>query len=161
QAQHNVLYQSNQSTKKVMLQPWLVINYQLIYTGKHRKEQILSFGLNLINGMMTLNMMERLDDISIQQTISDQCYTISPLITIPSGFLRIEKYVDQYVAQQDYTWAEESIHLLEEELAMLEHFYQHEQMASEKEKEKASVSKRLTPTIHHQVINGALVYLEE
>src|SRR5699024_2982570 len=124
QAQYTMLYQSVQSTKKTMLQPWLLINYQLIYTGKHRKEEILSFGLNLINGMMTLNMMERLDDIPLQQAISDQCYTISPLITIPSGFLRIEKYVDQYLKQQNYTWAEESIRLLEEELAMLEHFYQ-------------------------------------
>jgi|SRR5699024_3181698 len=161
QAQYTVLYQSIHTTKKVMLQPWLVINYQLTFTGKHRKEKILSFGLNLINGMMTMNMMELLDDMSLQQTISNQCYTVSPLITMPSGMLRIEKQVVLFLEQQDDTWAEESIELLQEEVTILEHFYQDAQDENEKKNEIDSVTERLTPTIQHKVISGALVYLKD
>lgn len=159
QAQFTVLFQSVQTNVKTMLQPWLMVNYVVIFTGKQRKEMVFSFGLNLINGVMTLNMMERLEEIPLERTISDQCYTVSPLITVQSGYARIEAFVEQLIKKEDHSWAVESFQLLEEELAMLKHFYQNEKEDYEREME--DIRERLEPTIHIEVINGGMVYLKE
>ena len=69
-----------------MLQPWLIVNTLVRYKGKQSKEEMISIGLNLINGVMILDMMEQLNGIALDQSISDQCFTISPLIKIESGY---------------------------------------------------------------------------
>src|SRR5699024_12157491 len=76
-----------------------------------------------------------------QMTIPDYCYTISPMIRLKSGFRRIESVVEDYIQNQTHTWAVESRNTLEEEMALLNHFYtnmegceeQQAQMKKEKE----------------------------
>src|SRR5690625_6912241 len=73
--------------------------------------------------MMKTNMMEILQDIPLNQTISDFCYPISPLIKVQSGFLRITAVIEDYLKNQTHDWAEESIYTLNEEIQMVQHFY--------------------------------------
>lgn len=160
-AKFTQLYQSLQVTSNTMLHPWLLVNICIMYEGKQKKEELFSIGLNLINGSFVFGMMEKLTKITLKSTISDRCYTISPLIKLSSGFLRIEKYLDNYITEQTHDWALESLKLLEEEKAMIHHFYESDASRDEMEKEIAEVTARLQPKITYEVMSGGLIYLTE
>src|SRR5690625_4556005 len=123
-AKFTKLYEMVNVQQNTMLHPWLLTNFCITYEGKQTKEELLSIGLNLINGTFIFNMMERLKKINLQPIISDQCYTISPLIKLNSAFVRIEKMIQEYIVEQDHEWALDSLRLLQEELDMIEHFFQ-------------------------------------
>lgn len=158
------LFEELNVDKNTILHPWLLTNFCIIYEGKQKKEELFSIGLNLINGTFMFDMMQELEAASLSPTISDRCYTISPLIKINSGFLRIENYIHHYILEQDHTWASDSLQLLQEEIAMIHHFYENndeENKQEELEKELEDIHARLQPKITYKVINGGLLYLQE
>lgn len=155
------LFEKVNVNNNTMLHPWLLTNYCIMYEGKQKKEELFSIGLNLINGTFVFEMMEQLDQITLSPTISDHCYTISPLIKIQSGFKRIENYIHEYVMNQQHDWAVESLQLLQEEMAMIHHFYEIEDNKKEMQKEIDDVEARLQPQITYDVISGGIIYLQE
>lgn len=155
------LYELVNVNKNTMLQPWLLTNYCITYEGKQIKEELLSIGLNLINGTIIFDMMELLRKTNLQSVISNQCYTISPLIKLSSAYTRIEKIIQKHILDQDHQWAIESLQLLKEELDMIEHFFQDTDQKDELDKEKADTMSRLQPKIKYEVWNGGLLYLTE
>lgn len=158
------LFQQLDTTRKTALYPWLVINVKISYIGKQKKDELLSIGLQLVNGMMKFSMMDHLKKLPLSKTISDYCFTISPLIKLNSGFKRIESVLDHHTEQQDKDWALKAIDTWREEQTMLEHFYQEtsdEEQQTQMEKEMQEIEKRYLPKISYQVINGGLFYLEE
>ncbi len=156
------LFEEVNVRNNTMLHPWLLLNYCIMYEGKQKKEELFSIGLNLINGTFILDMMEQLENVELAPTISDHCYTISPLIKVNSGFLRIEKYIHDYVMKQKHDWAVESLKLLEEEIAMIHHFYERdEENKDEMEKELEDITARLEPKITYEIVNGGIIYLRD
>lgn len=139
------LFQKVNTRQNTPLYPWLVINMKISYMGRQKKDELISIGLHLVNGAMKLEMMNLLEEIPLQMAISDYCYTISPIIKIKSGFIRIENVIDNYIQDQTHPWAEESNRVLEEEIQMLKHFYtgdteiQMEQMEKEIKDRKSVV----------------------
>lgn len=155
------LFEKLQVDINTLLQPWLVVNCIIVYKGKQLKEELLTIGLNLINGKMVLEMMDKLVNISLAPVISAHCFTISPLIKLESGFRRIEQFLNHHIMNQDQTWAHENINLLEQEIKMLKHFYEREKSSTEIDKEIIDLQKRLTPTISYKILNGGLFYLSK
>lgn len=153
------LYQKMEVTKNIPLYPWLVLNIKISYQGKQKKDEILSIGLQLVNGNMRMEMMDYLKRIPLQMTISDYCYTISPIIMLRSGFLRIEKVILNYLEAQDYTWAQESLQTLEDERKILKYFFEGNNDEQEMEKEEEEIIKRYQPIISYKIINGGIFYL--
>lgn len=160
-ARYIQLFQQIQTNKNTPLYPWLLINIKISYKGTLTKEELFSIGLQLINGEMQTNMMENVKEMSLGRTISDYCYTISPLITLSSGFKRIEKAIDQYITDQQHLWAEKSIRHLHEEIQMVKQFFREEDDQTLLEKEIEALKKRYEPRIIYEVINGGIVYLKE
>ena len=158
---HIKLFQKVEAQQNTPLYPWLLINLKISYKGKYNKDELFSIGLNLINGMMKTNMMEILQDIPLNQTISDFCYPISPLIKVQSGFLRITAVIEDYLKNQTHDWAEESIYTLNEEIQMVQHFYDRSIEEDQLAKEMSDLEKRYTPTISYSIINGGLIYLQQ
>ena len=154
------LFEVHQTNQNTLLQPWLLTNYAVQYKGKQQKEAFFSIGLNLINGTIANNMMERLEKDTLSPTISDYCYTISPLITWQSGFKRIEQFISDLIVKENHTWAEMSLQVMKEEIDMVYHFYD-EENREHLDKEIKDIKSRLEPTITHKVINGGIVYLSE
>lgn len=146
-------------TENTALHPWLLINLIIHYEGKQKKEELFSFGLNLINGTLLKNMMESLENTQLNRSISDYCYTISPLIKLQSAFKRIELYLENYISNLEHDWAKASLALLEEEMAMLHQFYS-EDDDREKENEINDLKLRLEPRIRFDVISGGLLFLK-
>ncbi|WP_077358007.1 YqhG family protein [Virgibacillus halodenitrificans] len=156
------LFQSMNAESNTPLYPWLITNIKVSYKGKHKKDELISIGLHLVNGSMKVEMMKELSSIPLQQVIPDYCYTISPMIKLESGFKRIERVIDDYIERQTHDWAEESIHLLKKEMTLLQHFYSNddeENSEQQMEKELKEIKNRYNPTITYQVINGGLFYL--
>lgn len=155
------LYENVEVMNNTMLQPWLLTNICIMYEGKQKKEELLSIGLNLINGTFLFDMMQRLEKIQLKPKISNHCYTISPLIKVKSGLLRIESYVESYVNNMEHQWALESIQLLKEETMMIHHFYEDSEEETDMNKEIEEVTARLQPQITFDIINGGILYLTE
>src|SRR5699024_338995 len=102
------LFEQINTNEKTALYPWLITNIKISYRGKQKKDEMISIGLHLVNGVMKLEMMDELQRKNLQNTIPDYCYTISPMIKLQSGFKRIEKVLESYVQDQDHHWAEAS-----------------------------------------------------
>lgn len=155
------LFQKIETSKNTALYPWLLINLKVSYEGKHNKDELFSIGLNLMNGIMKTKMMDILQEIPLNLTISDFCYPISPLIKVNSGFLRITSVIEDYLKNQSHDWAEESLQTLREEIEMVRHFYDEHSMDEQLTKEVNDLKKRYTPKISYQVINGGIIYLTQ
>ncbi|WP_099158490.1 YqhG family protein [Virgibacillus ndiopensis] len=159
------LFQKIDTTKKTALYPWLVINIKISYIGKQKRDEIISIGLHLVNGMMKTEMMEYLKTIPLQMTISDYCFTISPLIKVKSGFKRIEAVLENYIENQTYEWADESLKTLNEEIDLLKHFYSdrmdEENLDNKMEQELNEITNRYQPHVLFNVINGGIFYLTD
>ncbi|RLL48092.1 hypothetical protein D8M04_02115 [Oceanobacillus piezotolerans] len=153
------LFQQVTTTKNTALYPWLVTNLKVSYRGKHKKDEIISIGLQLVTGNMKLEMMNHLKTLPLQATISDYCYTISPMIKIQSGFKRIESVILNYIENQTHEWAQDSLKTLNEELKTLRHFYQDEEHSEQMNKEMEAIKERYSPIISIETINGGIFYL--
>lgn len=159
------LFEGVNKNRKTALYPWLVTNVKIGYQGKQKRDEIISIGLHLVNGSMKVEMMEELQTRSLQMTIPDYCYTISPMIKLKSGFKRIESVLESYINDQSHDWASESLTTMEEEINLLKHFYRgtndNEQEKQEMEKEVEEITKRYKPCITFEVINGGIFYLNQ
>ncbi|MBM7569683.1 YqhG family protein [Aquibacillus albus] len=163
QGKYTRLFERTTTGNRTALIPWLVTNVKISYTGKHKKDEILSIGLQLINGAMKTMMMDELEKLHLQPSIPDFCYTITPIIRLKSGYQRINRYVENYLENIEHSWAEESWSHLQEEKKLLEHFYQHSMDEDEDRfnQEIKDLEGRFKPQINIEVINGGLFYLSQ
>lgn len=155
------LFEVIHTTQNTPLYPWLVLNIKISYRGARHKDEIFSVGLQLLHGNMTLNMMEHLEELKLERTISDYCYTLTPMIKLQSGFNRIQNLLLQHVKNQDNTWANESIKQWESEKITLKHFYEEELDHPRYLEELEALEKRFKPEVIFQVINGGMFYLAQ
>ncbi|WP_249871990.1 YqhG family protein [Oceanobacillus saliphilus] len=154
------LFQKIETTNKTPLYPWLVTNIKISYQGQLKKDEIFSIGLQLVNGRMRTDMMEALNELELQTTISDFCFTLSPIIKLKSGYFRMEEVISNYVYSQDHDWAKSSLEILDEEIRTLKHFYTDDDDPKMK-KEMDEITNRYNPCITMNVINGGIFYLEK
>ncbi|SER16482.1 protein YqhG of unknown function [Gracilibacillus ureilyticus] len=161
-AKVTVLYEKLNSQEKTALYPWLVVNLKVEYIGKQKKEEIHSFGLQLINGTMISNMMTLLQDTDLGEIVSDYTYTITPLISPSSGFQRIFRYLEDGLAKMDQSWVTQAKKALDEELSLLEHFFSDKESDEELyQNEIMRLKERLEPKINMHIINAGLFYLSD
>lgn len=157
------LFQRVNTQVNTPMYPWLVVNLKISYKGKQKKEEIFSLGLQMVTGEMRAEMMGTLRTIPLQQTISDYCYTISPIIRLSSGFKRMEAVIDNYIENQTHEWAQASLLAMKEDIDTLKHFYveQNDIETETMEKEIAEIEERYRPVISYEVINGGMFYLSK
>ncbi|WLV23549.1 YqhG family protein [Aciduricibacillus chroicocephali] len=139
--------------------PWLLVNFKLIYEGKHRKEELFSLGINLVNGEMRNEMMDAVSALDFSLSIGDLCHTISPVIQPSSGFNRIEKLLQAYVDRQDHSWADHSLKSMQEEIDLLKHFIGDKENMDVFQRELAAIKSRYDPKITMDIINAGMLYL--
>src|SRR5690606_36916333 len=96
------------SSQQIALHPWLMMNVKISYQCDRKKEMIRSFGLNLINGILVDRFFYEIETLHLQPKIPDYCFTITPIITLPSGIKRIENFITNELIQQEHQWAEKA-----------------------------------------------------
>ncbi|WP_017726973.1 YqhG family protein [Halalkalibacterium ligniniphilum] len=155
----NVQANGNQS---IPLHPWLCLNAKISFQCDRKKEVLLSLGLNLIHGQIVQQFFNRLQAINFSQKIPDYCFSLSPLIKTQSGIIRLEKMIQAYAESEDPKWAEDAIKRWEEDLHLLERFYEHvEDKPESYELEKTALQEQYEPRIEVEIINGGIFYLQQ
>ena len=147
--------------RSVALHPWLHTNILLSYECDRKQDRLLSLGIHLISGTIVESFYDVLKEKQWIATVPDYCFTISPIIKPMSGFARLEAYVERLMASETHEWANEARIRWEEDLALLQHFYEGvEEKQEEYKNEKEALRQRYEPRIQISVINGGLFYLQ-
>lgn len=157
------LYEGNRQNngRQTPLFPWLMLNVKISYQCDRKRDVFKSIGLHLINGMMIENFHDKLLKISLTPKIPDYFFTLSPLVMPKSGITRIEHYLKKEIEQEDHTWAEEAKNRWQQDLDLLQHFYEDAENKEGYEKETSALQEQYEPKINISIINGGLFYLTE
>lgn len=166
------LYEKVDSASRTPLYPWLIRNISVHFSGKRKRTETHSVGLQLLNGQLVTNWMENFSQVEFKQQISDQCYCLSPIIRYQSGYQRISSYMHTYLDALDDGWIKETADTLKQEEALLQHFFDQSnqgEMEEEMQEERAALyqneldalHKRLIPSIRMETINAGIFYLSE
>ncbi|MGE8204495.1 YqhG family protein [Heyndrickxia sp. NPDC080065] len=154
------LYEIPITSNQTPLYPWLELNIKISYQSDRKKDIFRSFGLNLINGALIENFIEITGQRNLTPKIPDLCFTLSPIIMPKSGIARIETYLRQEIMKENHSWAEEARERWNEDLVLLDHFY--EDLEEKPEAyliEKEALKDQYEPVIMIEIINGGLFYL--
>jgi hypothetical protein len=152
---------SQSTNQQTPLFPWLGLNVKISYQCDRKRDLFKSIGLQLINGTMTENFHDKLLNIPLTPKIPDYSFTLSPLVMPKSGIIRIENYLRSEIEQEDHTWADEARNRWQQDLDLLNHFYEDAQSKESYEIEKKALQEQYEPNIHISIINGGLFYLTE
>ncbi|MDN3016525.1 YqhG family protein [Paenibacillus sp. BSR1-1] len=157
------LYENHQNgTSQTPLMPWLCMNVKISYQCDRKRDIFKSIGLQLINGQMVVDFHDRLQKIPLTPKIPDYSFTLSPLVKPKSGMSRIENYLKSMIEDDDHSWADEARKRWEQDLRLLDHFYEDAEEESESyETEKQALKEQYEPKINISFINGGLFYLTE
>lgn len=156
------LYEEPSQSKQTSLLPWLNLNVQISYQCDRKKDVFLSVGLNLITGEIMEEFFEFINVKKMTPKIPDYSYTLSPLIMPKSGLNRIDNYIRKSFEGEDLSWAEKAYERWQNDIQLLDHFYQEEADKSEVYyTEKEALQAQYEPNIQIKTINGGLFYLAD
>jgi hypothetical protein len=151
-------YQAGQSP----LYPWLCLNVKVSYQCDRKKDVFISAGLNLISGEITEGFHHKLLGLQVTPKIPDYSFTLSPLIMPKSGLTRLDTYIRRTFENDDFSWAEEAVQRWDNDLNLLEQFYEDMEEKSESYyTEKEALRAQYEPKINISVVNGGLFYLTD
>lgn len=157
------LYEKIDTTNQhIPLHPWLMMNIAVSYICDRKKEVMYSFGLHLLNGTIINDFYEKTQSISFTPKIPDYCFTLSPLIKVPSGIKRIEEKIKGTIEEDDHQWAHEATQRWEHDLQLLEKFYEDEEELPESYYvEKSALQEQYEPRIQVEFVNGGMFYMSD
>ncbi|OZM57655.1 hypothetical protein CIB95_04600 [Lottiidibacillus patelloidae] len=154
------LYENIKGELKTPLHPWIEVNAKISYICDRRKDNIISLGLNLINGSIVEEFHHKITDLSLTPKIPDFCFTLAPLIKHQSGLNRLKKVITEMIENDDLSWVESAKERWNEDQQLLNHFYEDvEEKPETFYNEKSAIKEQYEPRINVEVINGGLFYL--
>lgn len=153
------LYEQRETSQRQPLHPWLLVNVKVSYEANHKKDIFYSLGLNLINGAIQEEFMNVLNRKLLVSKIPDFSFTITPLIKPKSGVKRLQRFLTSRLENENHDWAVKAKKDWEEDLILLNYFYEDEEKPEAYFIEKAALEKQYFPKIHVSIINGGVVYL--
>lgn len=156
------LYQNVKQTvpSNIPLHPWLGINAKVSYQCDRKRDILMSLGLHLVSGSIIEGFQEKLERLELTPKIPDYCFTMSPLIKHKSGLNRLQQYIRGFIESDDHSWADAARERWNEDLALLDHFYEGlEEKPESYETEKEALREQYEPKVKIEIINGGLFYL--
>ncbi|MEH7111903.1 YqhG family protein [Neobacillus niacini] len=157
------LYENHQNNnQQTPLMPWLCMNVKISYQCDRKRDIYKSIGLQLINGQMVEEFDDILQNVQLTPKIPDYSFTLSPLVRPKSGLSRIETYLKAMIKEDDHSWAEDARKRWEQDLKLLDHFYEDVEGDNENyQTEKKALQDQYEPKINISFINGGLFYLTD
>lgn len=155
------LYQCSPSPNiKYPMQPWLMLNGTISYICNLKQERMYSYGINLLTGEIRGNFFSEIDTIDLTVKIPDYCFTLSPLIKVQSGILRIQEKIKLDISKQEHDWATIANEKWDYDLSLLEKFFEdNEELPESYHIEKQALQNQYEPKIKISILNGGLIYL--
>lgn len=153
---------NSNGTGQYPLIPWLCLNVKVSYQCDRKRDVFMSVGLNLINGQILEDFHSRVLNLQTTPRIPDFSFTLSPMIMPKSGLSRLDTYIRRTFEGDDHSWAEEAVKRWDNDLKLLEQFYEDMEEKSESyHTEKEALRAQYEPSINIAVVNGGLFYLTE
>ncbi|MBM7646346.1 hypothetical protein JOD45_002574 [Scopulibacillus daqui] len=146
------------------LVPWLCINSKVSCQCDLKKDDLLSLGLNLMNGAIVEGFHAHLKQMPLTPKIPDYCYTLTPMIKPVSGLKRLEHFIEGKIKEEDHQWAKQAKMRWQKDLQLLDQFYENEtdeDVLNAYIKEKEALKEQYEPKVIVQMINGGLFYLDQ
>jgi len=140
--------------------PWLVINFHISYQCDQQKSNLISLGLNLINGTIVEDFQTKIEQKQFSSKITELSYTLHPFITFPSGVKRLEKYVEDLLNSEDKNWVEQAYLRMNQDMQLLDSFYL-DKNEEAYQSEREQIENLYEPKIDVEVVNGGVFYLSE
>ncbi|KKI92983.1 hypothetical protein WQ54_05585 [Bacillus sp. SA1-12] len=144
------------------LHPWLGVNIMVSCQCDMKKDQIYSIGLHLISGTLVENFQDKLEKLQLTPKIPDLCFNMTPLIRPQSGLRRIQQFIEQSISEQDHNWADSARQRWDEDLKLLDHFYEElDEKPDCYHIEKEALRDLYEPKISISIQNGGVFYLTQ
>lgn len=172
------LYEEDNTIKgTTALSPWIMVNYKVEYVCDKKREQLFSFGYNLITGLICDNFYKQIENMRLTPKLPAYFFTQSPLHSTQMGFAQIEQRMNQLILSQDDSWALAAWQRYEAEKEQTIQYYQEnyikyqqkgnkneykqaiEQWATEKSQRIEELEWQYMPRIEVSPINMGVLYL--
>jgi hypothetical protein len=145
---------------KVILTPWLGVNYKVSYYSDQTKEMVYSLGINLIRGEVIEGFHESLSQVEFDEIMTGDAFHLPFIIKPVRGLERLDEAIENIIQKDDHSWAEEAKNRWKKDLEVLEHFYEGIENKPEcYESEKMALEEQYNPKIKIEIINGGLFYM--
>lgn len=141
--------------------PWLGLNFKVSYQTDQTKEMLFSLGINLIHGSVKSDFQDILNKIDLSDQIPENAYCLPYIVSPVRAIDRLESAIENYIANDDMTWAEEAIKRLKREQEILDHFYEGvDEKPESYEIERQGLEERFQPKINIEIKSGGIFYLK-
>ena len=152
--------QMKETSNRPILTPWLGVNYKTSYYSNQTKEVLYSLGINLMNGSIKLGFHESLNEMDITSTMPHNAFLLPYVIKPIRGLERLDVVIEDFIRQDDHTWADQAKKRWQRDLRVLEFFYEGVEERPEcYEMEKTALQQQYEARIKIEIINGGLFYL--
>lgn len=162
--------------ESVPFTPWLGLNVKIEYLCDQKRDRLVTYGLNLCSGEIIEDFYDRLVNLSLTPKQPNNTHMIRPVVQLDEAIHMLESDLRQKLLHESHDWAVEAQMRLDEELALIESFYdgssQREASSADKKNEEenrgllAEKEQRLketywqfNPRIRISTINAGLFYL--
>lgn len=149
------------------LNPWLGVNFKVEFLSDKKKDKIISLGINLTNGIMKDNFIEKLKRVNLSPSIPMSIVINHPLLTFREAALQLEEWTLLEINKENFTWVIEAEERLENELELVENYFlsintnENNEVRVEKQKRIDELSWQYSPRIEVNPINFGIFYLDD
>ncbi|MCJ8010411.1 YqhG family protein [Paenibacillus sp. KQZ6P-2] len=150
-------------------EPWLGICYKVEMACDVKKEELHFVGISLVTGRIVSPFPERLRGLALSPRLPENIHIQPASISLPQAASLLEGYMTRLLAEMDYGWAEQARERLNEELAVIDIYY--EDLLKEPDEEKLAAIReqysnrrsettwQYEPKVHLSVITCGLFHL--
>lgn len=126
---------------------WLGVNYKIEYICDKKRDIILSMGVNLCTGEQRPNFYEHLKGLSLSPKLPNNTHIIRPVVRNNEAIHMLEKTIEAQLSQENYDWADEALNRLQEELQLIEAFYEGREVTEKEAEESQNKTKENIPVV--------------
>jgi len=153
--------QVEETINRPILTPWLGVNYKVSYYSNQTKETMYSLGVNLMNGNIITGFHTTLSELNIAPKMPPNAFLLPYVIKPIRGLERLDGVVENYIQQDDHSWADQAKKRWQQDMRVLEFFYEGmEERPESYEMEKTALQQQYEARIKIEIINGGLFYLK-
>ncbi|MBK3494123.1 YqhG family protein [Viridibacillus sp. YIM B01967] len=146
---------------KIILTPWLGVNYKVSYYSDQTKEMLYSFGINLMTGNLIDDFQESLSGVDLVSVMPENAFHLPYIIKPLRALERLNVAIENIIQQDDHTWAEEAKKRWRKDQQVLEYFYDGIENKPEcYELEKKAMEEQYDTRIKVEIVNGGLFYMK-
>jgi hypothetical protein len=151
------------------LEPYLLISGRMSFLADRRRDEILSYGINMIDGTTVPHFFPQILDLPLSSHPSDGCRLLNPRLSYRDAWERFKETTAGEIGARNHEWAEEAKRHLKQEIEQLETYYQsllidrEEEAAvitAEKELRLAELKWRYQPRVEFVPFHIGVFYLK-